>query len=93
MAYIENNIQFNSFDSNISTFGKKIGNEQYSGITIDDLSDIASENGEQLPTTINALDIDWNGAKPNIPNIPENGITTTGDLVEEVYSPMFAKAA
>ena len=42
---------------------------------------------------INAVDIDWNGAKPNIPNIPENGITTTGDLVEEVYSPMFAKAA
>ena len=53
----------------------------------------AGGDGTQWKPSVNAVDIDWNGAKPNIPNIPENGITTTGDLVEEVYSPMFAKAA
>ena len=31
---------------------------------------------------INAVDIDWNGAKPNIPNVSENGITTTGELLK-----------
>lgn len=41
---------------------------------------------------INAVDIDWNGAKPGIGE-GENGITTTGELlssIKGVYSPMFA---
>ena len=41
---------------------------------------------------INAVEIDWNGAKPGIGE-GNNGITTTGELMKGVYSPMFAKAA
>ena len=39
-----------------------------------------------------ALDIDWNGAKPGMGE-SANGITTTGELIKGVYSPVFAKAA
>ena len=42
---------------------------------------------------INAVEIDWNGAKPGIGENETNGITTTGELlsrIKEVYSPMFA---
>ena len=63
MAYIENNITFNSFDGDIFTRGKKVSNEQYLGATVDDLADIASDNGGKLPTIVNALEIDWNGAE------------------------------
>lgn len=41
---------------------------------------------------INAVEIDWNGAKPGIGE-GENGITTTGELlssIKGVYSPEFA---
>ena len=41
---------------------------------------------------IDAINIDWNGAKPGIGE-GNNGITTTGELMKGVYSPMFAKAA
>lgn len=47
---------------------------------------------DRAPKVLMALDIDWNGAKPGIGE-GTNGITTTGELVKEVYSPMFAKAA
>jgi len=64
MAYTDtNNITFNSFDGDIFVRGKKVSNEQYLGATINDLADIASENGGILPTIINALEIDWNGAQ------------------------------
>lgn len=42
---------------------------------------------------INAVDIDWNGAKPGMGEDSTNGITTTGELIKGVYSPVFAKAA
>lgn len=42
--------------------------------------------------SVNAVEIDWNGAKPGIGE-GNNGITTTGELMKGVYSPMFAKAA
>lgn len=41
---------------------------------------------------INAVDIDWNGAKPGIDE-GVTGINTTGELlsnIKEVYSPMIA---
>ena len=41
---------------------------------------------------INAVEIDWNGAKPGMGE-GTNGITSTGELMKDVYSPMFAKAA
>ena len=55
------------------------------------------ENGkyyydENAAKPIMALDIDWNGAKPGMGE-GTNGITTTGELMKGVYSPMFAKAA
>jgi len=93
MAYIDNNgIMFNTFDSDSYKKGKKISNNKYNGATVDDLSDIASENGGKLPTIVNAVEIDWNGARPDIGE-GENGITTTGELlssIKGVYSPMFA---
>ena len=94
MAYTDNNgIRFNSFDSNSFKKTKKISNYKYSDATVDDLADIASDNGGTLPTTINAVEIDWNGAKPGLGEDSTNGITTTGELMKGVYSPMFAKAA
>ena len=93
MAYTDNKgIIFNTFDGNIFTRGKKVGNEQYDHATVDDLADIASDNGEKLPTIVNAVEIDWNGAKPGMNEDSTNGITTTGELTK-FYSPMFAKAA
>lgn len=41
---------------------------------------------------IDAINIDWNGAKPGMGE-GTNGITTTGELMKDVYSPMFAKVA
>lgn len=93
MAYIDtNNIEYTSFDGDIFTRGKKVSNEQYLGVSVDDLTSIADDNGGKLPTIINAVEIDWNGAKPGIGE-GENGITTTGELlssIKGVYSPMFA---
>ena len=83
---------FNTFDSNSNKFEKKLSNNKYNGATVDDLSDIASENGGKLPTIVNAVEIDWNGARPDIGE-GENGITTIGELltsIKGVYSPMFA---
>ena len=55
---------------------------------------IAHSSGvdSELGGVINAVDIDWNGAKPGIGE-GENGITTTGELlssIKGVYSPEFA---
>lgn len=92
MAYTDNKgIIFNTFDGTISAVGKKVGNEQYLGATVNDLVYIASDNGGKLPTTVNAVEIDWNGAKPGWGEDSTNGITTTGELMKDVYSPMFAK--
>ena len=85
MAYIDtNNIQFNSFDTKFFKTGK-ISNGEYDGATIDDLSDIASENGGKLPSIVNALEIDWNGAKPGFGE-DDNGITTTGELFRQDFA-------
>ena len=94
MAYTDNKgIAFHSFDGTINAFGKKVSNEQYDHATVDDLANIASDNGGSLPSIVNAVEIDWNGAKPGMGEDSTNGITTTGELMKGVYSPMFAKAA
>lgn len=94
MAYTDsNNITFNSFDNVSNKFGKKLSNNKYNGATIDDIADIVSENGGKLPTIVNAIEIDWNGAKPDIGEDSTKGITTTGELlsrIKGVYSPVFA---
>ena len=65
-------------------------------------SDNVDENGQYYVAriesigkpklAINAVDIDWCGAKPGMGE-GTIGITTTGELMKVVYSPMFAKAA
>ena len=85
MAYTDtNNITFNSFDSNSNKYGKKLSNNKYTGATVNDLEDIATENGGKLPTTINGLEIDWNGAVLRNANFQSGGeltINTTGELL------------
>ena len=77
MAYIDKNgITFNSFDSNASVFKKKLSNNQYLGASVDDLGDIANDNGGVLPTTINAIEIDWNGAQ-----VAGETLNTTGEVL------------
>ena len=88
MAYIDKKgIQFTHYDGNILPISKKIGNIDLQDYNIDDFVD-----GSDIPTVINAVEIDWNGAKPGIGE-GENGITTTGELlssIKGVYSPEFA---
>lgn len=77
MGYIDKNgITFNSFDSNASAFKKKLSNTQYAGASVDDLADIANDNGGVLPTTINAVEIDWNGAQ-----VAGKTLNTTGEML------------
>lgn len=58
--------------------------------------------GKDTRKFINAVDIDWNGADLSsatssfanaADTAPVSSITTTGELMKDVYSPMFAKAA
>lgn len=55
-----------------------------------------------LTPSFNAIEIDWNGANLSsaassfanaADTVPVSTITTTGELMKGVYSPMFAKAA
>ncbi|MBO7119060.1 MAG: hypothetical protein J6W03_01920 [Bacteroidaceae bacterium] len=78
-SYTNNGINFTLQDNDILQF-KKLSN-----------ADGEFSRGVVVPL-INAVEIDWNGAKPGIGE-GTNGITTTSELVKEVYSPMFAKAA
>ena len=84
MAYIDKNgITFNSFDSNGNKYKNKLLNNQYSGASVDDLGDIANDNGGVLPTTINAVEIDWNTANlGNYVNIDANGGRSNGNSAE-----------
>lgn len=83
--YTDNNIQFNNIDVRISVNNKKLGNENLLGATDEDLIDIASDNGGKLPTIVNALEIDWNGAElGTINDINLGTINTTGDLLNAI---------
>lgn len=95
MAYTDNKgISFYAFDGNIFTRGKKVGNDQYLGATVDDLANIAADNGGSLPSIVNAVEIDWNGAKienainkykSNMPEGQQNSyIYETSDLLDEM---------
>ena len=82
MAYVDNkNIRFNSFDADIFARGKKIGNKDYLGATVDDLLAIAEDYQGVLPTTINALEIDWNSAIVKDIDNEDVEINSTGDLL------------
>jgi len=80
MGYTYDNVEFKSFDGNLFPFGKKLGNEAYKGANANRLSSIADKNNGKLPTTFNAIEIDWNTA-----TIDESGknisIKTTPELL------------
>lgn len=67
-------IQFNSVNVNVLPRTKSIGNKDIVDATSEDLADIATENGGKLPTTVNAVEIDWNSA-----NLGSYIINTTGE--------------
>ena len=77
----QDNIVFNS----VKIYGKEINSGP--------LGILGKEGGvDEFGGVINAVDIDWNGARPDIGE-GENGITTIGELltsIKGVYSPMFA---
>lgn len=82
MAYVDNkNIRFNSFDGDILSRIKKVGNDQYLDISVDELRDLAEYNEGILPTTINALEIDWNSAIVKDIDNEDVEINSTGDLL------------
>ena len=69
-------IQFNSVNVNVLPRTKSIGNRDIVDATSEDLADIAAENGGKLPSTVNAVEIDWNSAK-----LGSYIINTTGELL------------
>ena len=95
MAYTDNKgIAFYHFDGDSNAFTKKLSNNQYAGATTDDLADIAADNGGSLPSIVNAVEIDWNGAKienairkykSSMPEGQQNSyIFETSDLLDEM---------
>ena len=93
ITLIDNQIQFSNITVPSVNIDGLAGNTNYkstSGQSIDD--EYEGEIQKPIPL-INAVDIDWNGAKPGIGEDATNGITTTGELlssIKGVYSPMFA---
>ena len=74
-TYNGSNIQFNSV--NVLPRTKSIGNENIVGASSEDLIDIAEEYEGKLPSTVNAVEIDWNGAV-----VGENKtLNTTGEVL------------
>ena len=75
-TYNGNNIQFNSVNVNVLPRTKSIGNENIVGASSEDLIDIAEEYGGKLPSTVNAVEIDWNGAQ-----VAGKTLNTTGEVL------------
>ena len=69
-------IQFNSVNVNVLPRTKSIGNRDIVDATSEDLADIAAENGGKLPSTVNAVEIDWNGAQ-----LGDKEINTIGEFL------------
>ena len=80
MGYTYDNVEFKSFDNNFFPFGKKLGNSAYVNETVNTLNEVEEDNDGKLPTTFNAIEIDWNTA-----TIDKNGknisIKTTPELL------------
>lgn len=89
MEYTNNGITFN----NVKDLGKTAGIQSSFRYSASDYNYDSNDNPTAPKFLLNAIDIDWNGAKPGMGEDSTNGITTTGELTKEFYSPMFAKAA
>ena len=86
--FSQNNVNFTIAD-NFTGSEKKHPIKGKLSSLVNDYLGYESDDASKL---VNAVDIDWNGAKPGMGE-GTNGITTTGELMKGVYSPMFAKAA
>lgn len=86
-----NGIEFSDIKTSNKSFNPLVHTNS-GGNSTEDLNEQYGVGGD-LPKLINAVEIDWNGAKPGIGEDATNGITTTGELlssIKGVYSPMFA---
>ena len=86
-----NGIEFSDIKTSNKSFNPLV-HVNSGGNSTEDLNEQYGVGGD-LPTIVNAVEIDWNGAKPGMGEDSTIGITTTGELMKGVYSPMFAKAA
>lgn len=76
-TYGSSNIQFNAVDVAFSGNTKKWGHGDNALASDSDLIDIAKDNDGKLPTIVNAVEIDWNGAQ-----LGENKtLNTTGEVL------------
>ena len=90
--YIQAKIDGIQFD-NITAVDKSEETVIPIGSSITRNNSIWTDSSKPWLKSVNAVDIDWNGAKPDIGEDRTKGITTTGELlsrIKEVYSPMFA---
>lgn len=86
--FSQNNVNFTIADN----FTGSEKNHTIKGKLVSAANDYTGYEQDDASKLINAVEIDWNGAKPGMGE-GNNGITTTGELTKEFYSPMFAKAA
>ncbi|MBR5634621.1 MAG: hypothetical protein IKW78_05530 [Prevotella sp.] len=78
-----NGIEFTDIKTSSKSFVPIINGEIYQCTTENLNEDFGS--GNALPTIINAVEIDWNGAKPGFGE-DDNGITTTGELLRQDFA-------
>ena len=86
-----NGIEFSDIKTSNKSFKPLVYDDTF-GNTTEDLNEQYGVGGD-LPKLINAVEIDWNGAKPGIGEDETNGIITTGELLSSIKgasSPMFA---
>ena len=75
------NITFNSVPtSNFMQVGQLLSHPDLSGASDADLADIANDNGGKLPSKVNVVEIDWNGAQ-----ICNQTVNTTGQLLKIIH--------
>ena len=92
ITLIDNQIQFSNITVPSVNIDGLAGNTNYKSTSDQSIDDEYEGEIQKTIPLINAVDINWNGARPDIGE-GENGITTTGELlssIKGVYSPMFA---
>lgn len=86
MAYIDNTISFGSFKGTGISLGKNVINKQNVGCTLNELNENAADNNGLLPSTVNAIEIDWNGANLSAIGTEFSSIRTTGQLLKAIIA-------
>ena len=96
ISHTISNINFTDIKTSLKSFVPILNGDIYN-YTSDELNEDFGVGGN-LPTIINAVEIDWNGAELNLPDDlgGTKTINTTGELLKERIqqnSPMFARVA